>query len=362
MNRVFVNGRFLTRRATGVDRFATEVLVAIGELARRGDPLANSMRFEVLLPPGPTMASIDMPTRSIGRLRGQAWEQIELSRHVPRDALLLNLCNTGPLLLHNQVVVIHDAATLRVPNSFNWRFRLWYRILMTGLGRRASRIVTVSGFSRDDIVEGFGVPASKIDMVIEGGEHILRTAADKSAMHRFGLDTRPYLLAVSSMAVHKNFKLVLQALECLGDPPFDVAIAGGANAKVFGTEGILQSDQVKWLGHVSDAELRALYEGAMCFVFPSLYEGFGIPPLEAMNCGCPVLASNAASIPEVCGDAALYFDPQDSGALATLMQRVAEDVVLRASLSKQGVVQAGKFSWEQAGRQILSTCRSIFDR
>lgn len=360
MNRVFVNGRFLTRRATGVDRFACEVLTAIHELARRGDPLTNSMEFELLVPPGPTETSMDMPTRSIGRLQGQAWEQIELPRHVPRGALLLSLCNTGPLLLRNQVVAIHDAATLKVPESYNWRFRLWYRFLMTGLGRRASRIVTVSRSSRDDIVEGFGVPAYKIEIVVEGGEHILRSSPDESALRRFGLDSRPYLLAVSSMAAHKNFSLVLQALERLSNPYFDVAIAGGASPRVFGTTGILQSDRIKCLGHVSDSELRALYEGAMCFVFPSLYEGFGIPPLEAMNCGCPVLASNAASIPEVCGDAALYFDPRDSGALATLLQRVADDVSLRTSLSKKGVSHAGRFSWQQAGRQVLSTCRSIF--
>ena len=362
MNRVFVNGRFLTRRATGVDRFAVEVLIAIHELARRGDPLTNSMEFELLVPPGPRITSMDMPTRSIGRLGGQAWEQIELPRYVPRDALLLSLCNTGPLLLQNQVVAIHDAATLRVPESYNWRFRLWYKILMTGLGRRASRIVTVSRSSRDDIVDGFGVPGYKIEIVAEGGEHILRSSPDESALRRFELDSRPYLLAVSSMAAHKNFNLVLQALERFSNPYFDVAIAGSANPRVFGTSGIVQSDRIKWLGHVSDAELRALYEGAMCFVFPSLYEGFGIPPLEAMNCGCPVLASNAASIPEVCGDAALYFDPRDSGALAALLERLGGDVSLRAGLSKQGVLQARKFSWEQAGRQILSICRSALSQ
>jgi glycosyltransferase involved in cell wall biosynthesis len=168
------------------------------------------------------------------------------------------------------------------------------------------------------------------------------------------------VFAVSSLATHKNFGLVVEALGKLENPPFDIAIAGGANARVFGNSGILNSPNIKWLGYVSDEELRALYESAMCFVFPSIYEGFGIPPLEAMNCGCPVLASHAASIPEVCGDAALYFNPNDADELAALLLRVSKDEELRAEFSRKGLARAQEFSWENAARQILDVCRETF--
>ncbi|GAA5182533.1 hypothetical protein GCM10025771_32040 [Niveibacterium umoris] len=221
------------------------------------------------------------------------------------------------------------------------------------------RIITVSEFSKGELTRRFGIPAKKIDVVIEGGEHILRVPADVGAIARFGLADRPFVLAVSSMAAHKNFRLVLDTIAKLDDPPFDIAIAGGANARVFGSAGLVHSDRVKWLGYVSDGELRALYEGAMCFVFPSLYEGFGIPPLEAMTCGCPVVAARAASIPEVCGDAAVFFDPHNADELAAQLVRVAGDADLRAELVAKGRVQAAKFSWEAAACQVLAACREV---
>ena len=159
------------------------------------------------------------------------------------------------------------------------------------------------------------------------------------------------------MAAHKNFQLVLEAISRLGPLPFDVAIAGGANSRVFGEAGVVDSNRIRWLGYVSDSELRALYESAMYFVFPSLYEGFGIPPLEAMTCGCPVLASRSASIPEVCGDATLYFDAHNADDLATLLMHVANDPALCAELKAKGHARAAQFSWERAARQVLAALR-----
>jgi glycosyltransferase involved in cell wall biosynthesis len=240
---------------------------------------------------------------------------------------------------------------------------------MPRLGTGSRAVITVSDFARAELQRAFGVPAHKMTVVSEGGEHILRTPADPTALTRMGLmschDTspsgRPYVLAVSSMAAHKNFALVLQALALLPEAPFDVAIAGGSNPKVFGQAGALQSDRVKWLGYVSDAELRALYEGALAFVFPSLYEGFGIPPLEAMHCGCPVLAAQAASMPQVCGDAALYFSPTVASDLAAALTRVSQDAELRESLRTKGRAQAQRFSWETGARQMLQVCRKAME-
>lgn len=358
MNEIAINGRFLTRKMTGVDRFAMEIVSEIDRSLMASDQFVAGMRFRIMVPSGTQVALRlnAIPIEIVGKRAGQGWEQFDFPV-AAQSHLLLNLCNTAPVWHPRQVVVIHDAATVAYPTTFSRGFRSWYRILMPILGRIARRVVTVSEFSRTEIIKAFAIPEGKISVCVEGGEHILRIPADATALTRFGLGVRPFVLAVSSMAAHKNFRLVLEALQHMPDAPFDVAIAGGANSKVFGDAGHVESDRIKWLGYVSDAELRALYESAMCFVFPSIYEGFGIPPLEAMHCGCPVLAAEAASIPEVCGDAALYFDPHDAVQLATLLERVSTDGELRKELAERGRERADRFSWQQAAREVVAACR-----
>lgn len=356
-----INGRFFGRRLTGVDRFAIEVIRAIDKLLERNDNSVSGVFVRILVPPGTTV-SVDfkcIEVHEVGSGSGQFWEQFSLPRAVGRSDVLLSLCNTAPILVHKQVVVIHDAATARLPSAFSWKFRAWYQILMPLLGAVASRVVTVSEFSRREICSAYRIPKRKVSVVLEGAEHILRIAPDESVIDRFGLRDRPYVLAVSSMAPHKNFKLVLASLKYLKDCDFDIVIAGGANPKVFGGNEGCSLSGVKWVGYVSDEELRALYSNALCFVFPSLYEGFGIPPLEAMTCGCPVVAASAGSIPEVCGDAALYFDPNDVAGFADLLRKVCQDADLRASLIQKGGGRAREFSWDSAARSILSVCSEV---
>lgn len=356
---IVVNGRFLSRRPTGVDRFALELVSAIDRLLSEDVQLRKNFDVRLLVPPDAKEFNGlgCVVSQCVGERVGQWWEQLDFPVAVDGNCLILSLCNTGPVFTRNQVLVIHDAATSAMPQAFSMKFRYWYRVLMPVLGILSRKVLTVSAFSAEQIALRFRIPPRKIDVIVEGGEHILRVPPDDQAVARFGLSKRPFVLAVSSMAAHKNFQLVLDAVGRLDDPPFDIAIAGGANARVFGTAGNVTSDRIKWLGYVSDAELRALYESAMCFVFPSLYEGFGIPPLEAMNCGCPVLAARAASIPEVCGDAALYFDPRSPEELAELLTRVAVNQELRADLASRGRVQAAKFSWDKAARQVLAACK-----
>lgn len=356
---IIINGRFFSRHATGVDRFAYEIIAAIDELINANDPSVTGLCFKILLPSGviPERKFVHIPMETVGRFSGQLWEQWDLPRALPSDSLLLNLCNTGPIFTRRQIVVIHDAGTVKAPAAYNFKFRLWYRILLPLLGRVANKILTVSEFSKTEIILAFTIPEDKISVVVESGEHLLRVASEKGAIKKLGLSERPYILAVSSMATHKNFRLVLQALTRLGNPSFDVAIAGGANSRIFGDSGIAFNENLKWLGYVSDSELRALYESALCFVFPSLYEGFGIPPLEAMQFGCPVLASRSASIPEVCGDAVLYFDAHNADELASLLLRVSGDTTLRAELKQKGYERATLFSWKKAALQVLAALR-----
>ena len=156
------------------------------------------------------------------------------------------------------------------------------------------------------------------------------------------------MLAVSTANPRKNFAAVARAIELVGDAGFDFVVAGGADPRVFSGAGVRLPAFVKRVGYVTDAELRALYENAACFVYPSLYEGFGLPPLEAMACGCAVLVSDAASLPEVCGDAAVYCDPRSPEDIAGKLAAIMADADRRRTFAERGRRHAAQFSWRRA--------------
>lgn len=343
---LLVNGRFLTRPSTGVDRFAIELLRAHA-LRSPGTPL------RALLPAAsPPVGSAPPGLRlaQAGRGTGQAWEQFELPR-LAGDAPLINLCNTAPLLRERQLVVIHDAATLANPGNFSLAFRSWYRLMLATLMRRSRVVASVSRFSADELMRYFGARSRGIEVIHEGGEHILREAADTSVIERLALGGRRFVLVVGSQSPNKNLAAAVEAMKLLDDPNLLLVAAGGGNNRVFAAAAVSDPRLVS-TGYVTDGQLRALYEHAACFVFPSFYEGFGLPPLEAMCCGCPVVASERASMPEVCGEAALYCDPADPATLAKQLRRVLDSTALQAELRAAGHVRAATFSWDQAARQF----------
>lgn len=355
--RLAINGRFLSRAPTGVDRFAGELVRALDGVlaAARSRGSGGLPQVELLLPSGclpPSLAYIR--ERSLAGGPSQAWEQGALLRGAA-GTFLLNLCNTAPVLKREQLVVIHDAATRRVPQAYGAAFRAWYGALLPVLGRTARCVATVSEFSRREIAGAFGIPARKIAVLPEGAEHLHRVLPDRSILQAHRLAGRPFLLAVSSVVAHKNFALIARALQaCPPGASFDVAIAGGSNPRVFGEAGLADDPRIKWLGYVSDGQLRALYEAAAAFVFPSRYEGFGLPPLEAMSFGCPVICSSAASMPEVCGDAVLYIDPDDAGGLLRAMLRLLANPVLADQLRGKGLARAARWTWQRSAEALLS--------
>jgi glycosyltransferase involved in cell wall biosynthesis len=292
---IFINGRFLAQPVTGVQRYAREVVKALDALLREGVVDAGGAEVTLLM----TRDGVDVPplsrirVRRAGRLVGHAWEQLELP-HLSRGGVLLNLCNTAPLAAA-QVVTLHDAAVYRVPPRTR-RVRAWYRF--GGLAPHGVDDLTVS-FSRRELADCLRIDRSRIGVVEEAGDHILAVAPDPAVLDRHGLRARPFVLAVSTANPTKNFGAVVRAIEHLGDTDFDFVVAGGVDPRVFARAAAPLPAAVKRVGYVSDGELRALYEHAACFVHPSRYEGFGLPPLEAMCCGCPVIAAEAASIPEV---------------------------------------------------------------
>ena len=357
---VYINGRFLNQRITGVQRYAHEVLLALDDLIA-SQKLELPFALAVLAPPG-TPAP---PLRAIrferaGRLRGNAWEQLSLPA-LTHGSLLYSFSATGPLSKRHQIITIHDASVYAVPQSFNWRFRAWYKLLLGTLVRRVPRVVTVSRFSKSEIVRHFGCDEGKIRITVEGWQHLARSPADAGILDKHGLRQRRYVLAVSNPTPSKNFAQLVEAVKLLDAPDFDVVVAGACDPAVFGNEARPGAAFVKYVGYVSDGELRALYENAGVFVYPSLYEGFGIPVLEAMASMCPVISSNAASLPEVCGEAAIYVSPDDPPALAAAIVRVMSDERERERLARSGEQRIGSFSWEAAARSVLGYMMQLYD-
>ncbi|TCP34085.1 glycosyltransferase family 1 protein [Sphingomonas sp. BK235] len=350
---LFINGRFRQQPMTGVQRYATQIVLALDALLARDGAAGRDCRL--VLPPG----APELPLRAIrqvhhGRLRGHAWEQIEFAR-LARDGVALSLAASGPVTRRRQVAVIHDAAIYRFPENYSKSYVLLHRVVDRLLARRAT-IATVSDFSRGELAHWLGLRASDIVVAPNSAEH-LDAAPDDGVFQRLGLgDDQPYFLTIGSLTRNKNLRLAIEAMRHQPSAA-RLVIVGQIDGGVFAAQMPDAPEQVILAGRLSDGEVTALMRRARALVFPSLYEGFGIPPLEAFGNDCPVLASDIAPVREVCGDAADYFDPHDAPALAALMHRALDDDGgWRADRLARGRARLAHFSWERSAATLLAAC------
>ena len=257
------------------------------------------------------------------------------------------------------VVTIHDCIHLRFPQYLpNRGAHLYARAFMALAARRARRVLTVSQASKDDILHYLGLPASKVEVIYNALDERLASAPTDDDIARVRgrfLLTSPYVLYTGNIKPHKNVDRLIEAFAILrrrGSGDLKLLIIGDEISKYPNLRRLVHRFQlhqhVRFLGFVPDATLAVLYRLTSVFVFPSLYEGFGLPPLEAMASGVPVVTSNVSSLPEVVGDAALLIDPMDAGAIADAMGRVLSDADLRAELIRRGHERVKTFSWERS--------------
>lgn len=365
MKTVFINGKFTAQRTTGVQRVAHCIVEALDALLLV-DADARLIRWVLLCPPDATVPPLRHIECCVVGRRGaglHAWEQGWLPQ-AARGSLLLNLTGSAPLLKRHQVFTFHDAAVFDVPEAHTWLFRTWYRFLFRRAGRIAPLVLTVSTFSRDRLVESIGVTPDRVAVLPESGEHLRAMPAAPGTLQRLGLRVGGYFVAVGSANPVKNFAALQAAFDGLpARCKARLVIVGGTHSGVFAAGGRTQAGaRIVAAGTVTDSELKALYQSAIALVFPSVYEGFGLPPLEAMVCGCPVAASTAASIPEVCGDAALYFDPHDIAAIRAAMLRLHDEPALCDELRARGTRRALAFTWEAAARTLVGRVASLVAR
>jgi len=354
-----INGRFLTQPVTGVQRYARAIVVSLDKHLAQGHPLGRDLELEIVAPP---CAENDLGLgrigfRRAGRGSGHLWEQIELPRAARGG--LLSLCNVGPLAAHNQILCIHDVNPRLAPQSYSRAFRTFYRVLLPALGATAARVATVSQFSAEQIVD-FGIaPKGKITVIPNGREHALRWSARHSAATQ-AIAGSQTILVVGSPAPHKNVAMLMGLAADLAAAGLQLAVIGSLDARVFSSR---QSGDppanVRLLGRLADGEIAALLKDCLCLAFPSFTEGFGLPPLEAMTLGCPVVVSDRASLPEICADAALYAPPDQPRRWLEHFIELGRNAALREELSRRGRVAAERFSWQSSAELYLRAMAEI---
>lgn len=349
---LYINGRFLTQDLTGVQRYAQEIVKALDEVFHAAGP-EEAPRCRLLAPRGADASHLGLKAIAFatgGPLGGHPWEQTWLAA-AASGGTLLNLCNSGPVLHPRSLTVIHDAVVYRMPEHFSANYRRLHQTLGRVLAKR-SRLATVSHFSQGELSQVLGIDPEHIAVIPNGTDHIARVVPDETVIARKGLQAGRYFLFVGSPAPHKNLATALGAFARLGDPGMTFVVVGAAKSKVFGDGGLDVPDNVIFTGRLSDEEIAGLYRHAAAFVFPSFYEGFGIPPLEAMVHGCPVLASDIGSCREVCADAALFFAPNDAEALTALMRRIVAEPETAEALRARGRARTGHYSWQGSARKL----------
>ena len=339
---------------TGVQRYAHEIVNALDRILAEQPDLAARIKFELLVPPGAqhapaALSRILIRSSSLGS--GHFWDQIVLRRN--RRAGVLSLGNFGPIAIRNHILCIHDANTFIAPDSYSRAFRLGYKTLLPLVARTARRIATVSAFSAK-MLTTYGISRPEQMFIAPNGhEHALRwnaKAADPALAAKLA---RPFVILLGSKARHKNTQIVLGQAAALERAGIDIAVVGSA-AGIFAKQAeLVDRPNVHQLGYVTDDDLAALYARAVCLAFPSTTEGFGIPLLEAMALGCPVVSSTAASLREVGGDAVVYVDPGDGASWAEAIIGLAGNSDLRAELTAKGRRQARLFSWNKSAEIYL---------
>jgi glycosyltransferase involved in cell wall biosynthesis len=356
--KIFINGRYLTQKITGVQRNAFE-------LTKHLLPLIKNA---VVLVPDETINKsyhIDnWPLLKAGKLKGVLWEQFSLPFFLKKQkekSLLINLTNTAPLSYSNQVVSIMDMTTFIEPAWFNKKFAYYYQWLVPKIVKRSRAVFTISENSKRDIIKFTGIKEEKIKVLYCGISEIFLSPFENHSdiLERLGLKTQKYLMAVSSLDPRKNFKKLIESFfETDIDIPLVIV---GSKGKVFGDAGVINynSSRIIFTGYISDEDLKQLYKSSLCFVYPSLYEGFGIPPLEAMASGCATIVANTSSLPEVCNDASLYVDPYDSESIASAIKNLVNDESLRSSLVIRGFENVKRFSWELTAAKALKEIQEV---
>lgn len=347
---VFLNGKFYSGVLNGVHRTADRLIRQLDALSAVGE--CGDLDFRLLLPRRPNWAPEFRRIRKSPQPLGhhQLWEQGILP-FAAAGGVLVNLANLAPIAHARKLSMVHDAQFLISPESFPARFSLGYRLLTPLIAATSARVLTVSEYARDSLAAFHVARHTRTEVIYNGADHIMEVAADRGVLHRLRLQGRPFALLFGTTAAYKNVQVVLEAFKAF-DTGVRLVVVGSSRAVLL-EAGLSPPPDAVFAGAVEDGELRALYETALCLLFPSRTEGFGLPPVEAMTCGCPVIAAPAGAIPEVCRDAILYADIFSPESWADQIAKLKRKPELRAAKIEAGRSRAAEFSWRRAAVKLL---------
>ena len=335
---IAINCRFRLQPLSGVQRYAGEI---VSRLEQRVEMITPSWR------------------QANGA--GHLWEQFVVPA-LTGGRLLWSPGNTGPLAKRDQVVTIHDLATLEHPEWFNPRFAAFYRWLLPKLLPRVHGLICVSEFTRSRLLTLLPVKRDRVTVVRPGVSRLFTRPAEADLQKQLlalGLPAG-YLLCVAAFEPRKNYRRLLEAWSGIARELGSVLVLSGHTGRthIFDSPGFKADATVRQLGYVSEEALPALYAGATAMIFPSLYEGFGMPPLEAMACGTPVIASDRPALRETLGDAACYCDPEDSNSIAAAIVKVSRSLALRQELAGRGSERVRLFDWDRTAEETWDVLAS----
>jgi glycosyltransferase involved in cell wall biosynthesis len=341
MKHVYVNGRWLTQPTTGTQRYAEEIFLALTHL--------NGFILTLCVP---AIASVpawirDSPAVHVRHLNASGFwfDQCALP-WVSRGEVLLTMSGPGSFLKRRQLTVIHDVGFLRFPTNFRRLFRIFYSLALLRSVLFDRWVVTVSEFSRHEIMRILGRLANRVVVVPGAGDHVLRVTPQRPSVR---LPER-YVLIVGSLTRRKNVLPILRAIEAAG---IDVVVAGAlGNDKVFdfSSRDLPSGPNITYLGRASDDELKWLYQHCSVFVVPSLYEGFGLPGVEALNCGARVLASSIPAFVETLGANATFFDPENPEEFIDRLESLLKESTTSVNFS-------GLSTWSTSAARLICIFR-----
>jgi len=367
--RIGIDYTAAVRQGAGIGRYTRELVRALAELDRSHDYVlfaaaSGQQPADTVWPPNFQMRSVPLSDRALAilwhRLRLPLWVELVTGSvdifHSPDFVL-------PPVRRAKTLVTVHDLSFIRYPQCADVNLRTYLNKAVPRSVHRADLVLADSQSTKDDLVELLGVEPARIEVVYPGVEERFRPIEDQALLEQvrkqYNLPPR-FVLGLGTLQPRKNFTRLIEAYSLLvtRHPSLRLVIAGGKGwlyEEIFATvEQLGLEEKVVFPGFVADEHLPALYNLADLFVFPSLYEGFGLPPLEAMASGTPVITSDASSLPEVVGEAGLMVEATDVEALAEAMKRVLEDNVLRERMIARGLEQARKFTWQRAAAKLLS--------
>jgi glycosyltransferase involved in cell wall biosynthesis len=369
--RIGINGRFLVAKRTGVQRAAFNLIKTLIEVDRDNEYVIFTGKEQVGAPEWnyPNVTVVGDELRPGENIRNHIWEQVRLPMLAKRYQIdiLHSPANVAPLFYRGRSIIhIHDLCFVVNPQWYSFAFRTVYNLIIPRLARRATKVITNSNNSKNDLLQYFDLPAERVSLVYWAVDDTFSLPSVAAAEAKIKEDD--YILYVGSLEPRKNINVLIESYERLRhDYPAiktKLVLIGG-ESPLFATVQLKARefrDDVVFKGFVTDAELSEYYRRARLVAYPSLYEGFGLPPLEAMASGAPVVTSSTSSIPEVVGNAAILVNPRDREQLTRALHRVLTDKPLRQSMIAAGSKRVLRFNWYRVARGVLAVYYEVYLR